>query len=145
MGLHTHTRDRASAGAFEKATLARLPNDECRTLFLRDRLRWKQAFPDKPEPRKHQLRYPDPAEGEHEVITVYLTATQREMLDRVCKFNHVTRGYVMAKYFATLERNLLRRLDDDDRRRRYLAGEIKRPRRPGPVGEPIALEDINTE
>ena len=132
----------------EAGLLARLSSDEHRAVYLRGRLRWTKAFPDKPEPKAHQFRFPDPPAGEHEPITITLTDSAREMLTRYCRFMHVSKGYVVATHLATVERAILKRFgDDDDKRRRYLAGEIKRPRRPGPPGgeeliieEPIAAE-----
>ena len=127
---------------FEARLLERLPNDECRKLYLRDRLRWAKAFPDKPEPKAHQFRYPDPPSGPHENITILITDSGKEMLDRYCRLMRVSKGFVVATHLATVERAILKRFgDDDDRRRDYLDGKIKNPRRPGPPGELLIEEE----
>ena len=125
---------------FEAAMLARLPDDDCRELYLKNRLKWSRAFPDKREPRRQDYKFPNDAPaGPDEVITVLITIQGREQIDRYCAFLHCTRGYVLATHFKTVERHILRDLDDDDRER-FLAGE-KNPRRPGPPGELLIEEE----
>ena len=59
--------------------------------------------------KRQNYKYPDPAEGQHEVVSFYFTISQREQLDRYCRLYHVTkRGYVVARFVNNLEKEILR-------------------------------------
>src|SRR3974377_2342097 len=102
-----------AAPYFAEKTLERLPDDKARQLYLKKRLKREQAFPNIKwgvRPRK----YPDPAEGPHEPISVILSAKGGQQLDRYRTFQVATTGYVLARLFNNHEKGILSRLNDEE-------------------------------
>jgi hypothetical protein len=110
----------------EKAVLEYLPNDKCRELYLQDRLKFKQAFPERRLLKRHERKYPDPAEGEHVAINALITEQAKDQFDRYCKFFKASKGLIVARFFKRLEGKILERLSDEDKQL-FLAGKLKRP------------------
>ena len=47
---------------------------------------------------------------------------------------------MVGRFFNNLEKGILKG-KDDGWRKRYFDGEFKKPRKPGPAGEPIVVEE----
>jgi hypothetical protein len=108
----------------EKNMLAQLPDDECRALYMKRKLSWERAFPDrKREPG--QFRFPDPYSGPQEPIAVNLTLKSAWIFARYRDLMHDTMPYIVAKLFNNLERGILEHLNEEQKAK-YFAGELQR-------------------
>ena len=109
--------------AAEPNMLARLPNDECRRLYLKKKLKVEDAFPGKQRNPK-LMKFPDPPSGPHEPIAISMTLKSRLIFDCYCHFLPVTLPVVIARLFKNLERGLTSAMTEE-KKAEYFAGRAK--------------------
>lgn len=126
-----------AAPIFEEAVLRRLPDDACRALCLRRKLKLEHAFPGKgPVSRRYLIS--DPAEGPHEAISVNLSPRAALQFARYRALLGVTMGFVAAKLFKNFEKGILDRTSNAERARVF-SGQWE------PTAPPLTIDPFNIE
>jgi hypothetical protein len=131
-----------AAPRYEIGILNRLPDDPCRDLYLKQRLTFERAFPDKTWRRR--WTFPDPAEGPHEALSVLLSPKARRQFKRWRTLMKVpAMSVLVARIFKSLERQTLEQLNDEERAQ-YFSGQRERQILPDAV-DPFEDEDDEDE